>query len=133
MPFSLSLSLTELVINRNIKFFFCTDYVTVCTKRIIWCVTSRNGQSKNEFQFENYTFVRVYVQSLLFIYFYSMNNNNCEASVVIMNILKEIYIFYLNIHIHISSIQIYNFKLNWLRTKILLIEWWLTYLFKMLT
>ncbi len=75
-------------------------------------MTSRNGQSKNEFQFENYTFVRVYVQSLLFIYFYSMNNNNCEASVVIMNILKEIYIFYLNIHIHISSIQIYNFKLN---------------------
>jgi len=133
MPFSLSLSLTELVIDRNIKFFFCTDYVTVCTKRIIWCVTSRNGQSKNEFQFENYTFVCVYVQSLLFIYFYTMNNNNGEASVVIMNILKEIYIFYLNIHIHISSIQIYNFKLNWLRTKILLTEWWLTCLFKMLT
>jgi len=41
MPFSLSLPHTELVIDRDIKFFFHTDDVTVCTKRIALCVTSK--------------------------------------------------------------------------------------------
>ena len=112
---SLSLSLTELIIDRDIKFFFLMMQWNIQHTREgggeenVMCESEKYIKEKNELELEKYC-----IRANLTIISHSMSNNNNGQWMLSRWILKEkrgIYIFYVNrthTHTHWNKFEWYR-------------------------